>query len=203
MTQNKPYLVGLTGGIATGKSHLSETLKQHGVVVIDADQISHALTAPGGKALPLLRAAFGNGIFDGQVLNRKALSQQVFRSPEKLASLNAILHPLVFEEIRRQIKKHSHLPALVLDIPLLFETGYEKHCDEVWCAYAPQDEQIPRLLKRGHSRSEALARINSQMSAKDKADRADQVILTTGTKQQSAQKVLDLWHALETRLSLE
>jgi dephospho-CoA kinase len=203
MTQNKPYLVGLTGGIATGKSHISNTLRLHGVTVIDADQISHALTAPGGIGLPPIRAAFGDAVFEGELLNRQALGQLVFTQPEKLALLNSILHPLVFEEINRQITQNGELPALVVDIPLLYETGYDAFCDEVWCTYAPEPLQIERMKCRGLSEEAAKARIDNQMPGIQKANLSQHVIETTGTKEQSAQQAIALWKALEERLNRE
>lgn len=203
MTQNKPYIVGLTGGIATGKSHLADTLRKHGVVVIDADAISHQLTAPGGRGLAPIRRVFGETVFAGEQLNRKALGQLVFGEPQQLAKLNAILHPLIFDELSRQIAKHHHQKALVVEVPLLYETGYNAFCDQVWCAYAPEDVQIERLLERGLNKQEALQRIASQIPAVEQAKRSDQVIHTDGDKEQSARVVLSLWQELESRLRHE
>lgn len=193
MTPNRPYLIGLTGGIACGKSHLSDALREHGAAVIDADGISRQLTAPGGAALPAIRARFGNKVFDGELLNRKALSDTVFGNPAALEALNAIMHPMVFAEIDRQIASYAGQAAIVVDIPLLYETGFDSRCDTVWCAFAPERTQMDRLLERGLTRGEALRRINSQMSALEKAAHADRVIITTGTKADSAQAVMRLW----------
>ena len=154
------YVIGLTGGIACGKSNISRTLMENGVPVVDADRISREMTAPGGPALPQIRAAFGDGIFNG------------------------ILHPMIFAEMRRQMDAVDG--AVVLDVPLLFETGMEDWCDEIWCAYAPQKEQIRRLRKReGLTVRAALLRIHSQMPTMEKRRRADQVIRTAGTKVES------------------
>lgn len=200
MTPNRPYLVGLTGGIACGKSNLSAALKAHGVVVIDADEISRGLTADGGAALPKIRQVFGETVFEGQTLNRQALSQMVFGHEENLQALNALMHPLVFEEMEKRLKHHQDVPALVADVPLLYETGYDSRCDEVWCAWAPEHAQIKRLLGRGLSREQALERINSQMPAMEKAKRADHVIITTSSKLDSARAVLRLWDALSGKV---
>ena len=203
MTPNKrPRIIGLTGGIACGKSHLSDALRGHGVTVIDADQISRSLTASGGAALPPIRAHFGESVFDGEELNRQRLAKKVFGDAEQLAALNGIVHPLVFREIDRQIAQHQNQPALVVDLPLLYETGFETRCDQVWAAYAPPDIQLKRLKDRGLKLAEAQARINSQIPALEKARRADAVIPTTGSKQESAQAVIRLYDAFLRRYSL-
>ena len=192
------YVIGLTGGIACGKSNLSRALRLYGAPVVDADEISRALTAPGGTALPAIRAAFGNQVFDGDELNRRALSDVIFSSPEARKRLNDILHPLIFSEMRRQMD--SHEGPVVLDVPLLFETGMEDWCDEIWCAYVTQKEQIRRLRKReGLTVRQALMRIHSQMPTMEKRRKADHVIRTEGTKQESAEKALALWREALSR----
>ena len=200
MTQSNPYLIGLTGGIACGKSNLSEALKNNGVLVIDADEIARDISKPGGEALPGIRQIFGGGVFDGEALNRAKLAGEVFGKPEKISKLNAIMHPLIFAEMESQIKSNRYLPALVADVPLLYETGFDRRCDEVWCALAPREEQVIRLLRRGLSLEEANLRIDSQMPAEEKARRADHVIKTTGDKEDSARTVLMLWQETIRRL---
>ena len=102
------YVIGLTGGIACGKSNLSKALKANGVPVIDADEISRALTARCGAALPAIRERFGDRVFDGDELNRRALSDIVFSDPKERDALNRILHPMVLDEIHRQINSATH-----------------------------------------------------------------------------------------------
>lgn len=194
------YVIGLTGGIACGKTNLSDALRKEGVPVIDADEISRSLTAPGGEALPLIREAFGEKVFDGEILNRKALGALVFSDPKALETLNAITHPLIFEKMRREMEKHPG--AVVLDVPLLFETGMDAWCDEIWCAYIPQKEQIKRLMERDHlSRRDALKRIHSQMPTLQKARKSHHVIRTTGSREESAEIVLSLWRALPSAIT--
>ena len=186
------YVIGLTGGIACGKSNISRTLMENGVPVVDADRISREMTAPGGPALPQIRAAFGDGVFDGDTLNRRALSDLIFSAPEAREKLNGILHPMIFAEMRRQMDAVDG--AVVLDVPLLFETGMEDWCDEIWCAYVPQKKQIKRLRKReGLTVRAALLRIHSQMPTMEKRRRAHRVIRTEGTKAESGQIALSLW----------
>lgn len=192
------YVIGLTGGIACGKTNLSNALREHGVHVIDADEISRRLTGAGGEALPAIREAFGDGVFDGERLDRKALAREVFGDAKKRERLNSILHPLIFAQMRREMAEADG--PVVLDVPLLFETGLDAWCDEIWCAYVPQKEQIRRLRKReGITGREALARIRAQMPTREKARRAHWVIRTDGSKEQSASLVLSLWRQTETK----
>lgn len=200
MTPNKPYIVGLTGGIASGKSHLANALRAAGAVVIDADRIAHSLTAPQGAALPGIRARFGEGVFEGHALNRGALAALVFSDEAARRDLNAITHPLIFEQIHGQIAQHQEQTALVVDVPLLYETGFDALCDEVWCALADYDTQLVRLMGRGLTLGQAEARINSQLPAAQQAARADQVICTLGRKEDSAEKAVTLWNQLIARL---
>lgn len=192
------YVIGLTGGIACGKSNLSAALRRAGACVIDADEISHALTEKGGAALPALRAAFGDEIFDHDELNRRALSLRVFGHDENMERLNGILHPMIFAEMDRHLMECEGIA--VLEAPLLYECGLEKKCDEVWCAYVPQREQVRRLCKRaGIGWREALQRIHSQMSPLQKARLSDRVIRTTGTKEESAEQALQLYRQVREK----
>jgi len=192
-------VIGLTGGIACGKTNLSNALRSHGVTVIDADEISRALTREGGEALSAIRAAFGDGVFQGGALDRRALGRAVFGNEANMQRLNGILHPMIFARIREQIADAEE-ENVVLDVPLLYETGLDAWCDEVWCAYATQKEQLQRLMKRdGLTRAEAMRRIRSQMPAREKARRAKQVIRTDGSKEKSASIVLSLWQQIEDK----
>lgn len=186
------YVIGLTGGIATGKSNLSAALRQAGARVIDADEISRGLTAPGGAALPRIRQAFGPRVFDGESLNRRVLGEMVFGSEENRSRLNAIVHPMVLERIRAEIAAGDG--PVIMDVPLLFECGMDAWCDEIWCAYVPQRVQLERLMQRdGLTRRQALARIHSQMPTLEKARKADRVIRTAGSREESARIVLSMW----------
>ncbi|MBQ6959855.1 MAG: dephospho-CoA kinase [Clostridia bacterium] len=186
------YVIGLTGGIACGKSNISRSLKAAGVPVIDADEISRNLTAPGGPALPAIREKWGEKVFDGEELNRRALSDIVFSDPAAREALNAIIHPMVLSEIHRRMDETDG--PVVMDVPLLYEVGMDSWCDEIWCAYAPQKEQVRRVRKRGEiTYAEALRRIHSQMPVMEKRRRADHMIRTTGTKEESGRAALSLW----------
>ena len=123
------YIIALTGGIACGKTTVSQMLAEMGAAVIDADQISRSLTAPGGKALPMVREAFGDGVFleDG-TLDRAQLAKVVFADREAIERLNAIIHPLVQREMDAQLElcRKNGEQVVVLDVPLLFEAGMHK-----------------------------------------------------------------------------
>ena len=110
MKLNRPYVLGLTGGIACGKSYVARLLRQRGIPVLDADAISRSLTAPGGEALPAVRAAFGDQVFDGDTLNRRALGEVVFADPAARKRLEGILHPLIISRMQRETEA-SGAPA--------------------------------------------------------------------------------------------
>ena len=174
--------IGLTGSIACGKSAVSQYLRELGYVVADADAVSRSLTAPGGKALPLLREAFGDGIFDGAVLNRRRLGSIVFGDAQKRAQLNAILHPLILHTFQSELEAHDAPDALVFgDVPLLYESGMAHMFDRILVVSAPRETQIARLLARdGLSREDAERRIDAQMPLEQKRALADAVIDTDG-----------------------
>ena len=204
MKANKPYIVGLTGGIASGKSNVARTLAGIGLPVIDADAVSRSLTARGGAALPALHERFGEEIFlpDGS-LDRRGLGALVFADSQALSDLNAIMHPLIFKDIQKQLMGLSRYSVVVLEIPLLFETGADADCDEVWATYVPRAEQVRRLMQRNRlTEAEAQARIASQMPGEEKAQRAHHVINTSGTYQNTEQQVKTLWEDLKRRRNI-
>lgn len=193
--------IGITGSIACGKSTVSAYLRSLGYPVVDADAISRALTAPGGEALPLLREAFGGGVFDGDVLNRRALGALVFSSDAARARLNAILHPMIIAQTRRELLALDSPGTLVFgDVPLLYECGMERLFDRVWVVAAPRERQIERLrLRDGLSREQALARIDAQMPQQEKIARADAVIDTDAAPEQTRLRVDALLEPLAER----
>ncbi len=194
------YIIGLTGGIACGKTNLTDALSSAGAPIVDADVVSRAVTADQGAALPALRRTFGDGIFDGERLNRKALGELVFADEKKRRLLNSLLHPIIIRECERQLKEIPG-PA-VYSVPLLFECGLEKSCHEVWCAYIPQKEQILRLRQRdGITAKAALQKIRSQWPTLKKARLSDRIIRTDGSKEESAAIVISMWQETLARLS--
>lgn len=187
-------IVGLTGGIASGKSTISNYFKEKQIPVIDADRIAHEVMKAGEPTVEEIRQAFGNEVIqeDGEI-NRDKLGAIVFESDEKRDTLNRIVH----QEIRKRIKEQrdqlieEQHPLIVLDIPLLFEAGYEEEMDEVLLVYVDQETQIDRLLTRdAHlTRQDALNRIQSQMPLEEKVKRADTRISNEGTVEETIQQV--------------
>ena len=180
MPANKTYVVGLTGGIGCGKSEAAKYLRSLGAKHIDADAISRSLTAEGGSALPELRRIFGDGIFnDDGSLNRRALGDLAFNDVASKRALEGVIHPLVQRQVMDEIAAASAegVPVTVLDVPLLFETGMERLCDEVWTMSADEETQVARVCARdGLSAAQARARIAGQMSMAERNARADRVI---------------------------
>lgn len=190
-------ILGLTGSIACGKSHVSSVLRALGATVIDGDAIAHRLTEAGGSALPALRQAFGDAVFlpDG-TLNRHLLGQRVFGDVRALAQLDAIMQPLIYQDIQRQLEaaRHQACPVCVLDMPLLYEKGLDTLCDSVWCVYLPREQQLSRLMERDHcTQEEAEHRMASQLSTEEKARRANVVIDTSGSMAQTSAQIPPLW----------
>ena len=203
MKQSKPYVLGLTGGIACGKSHVAAELRALGVPVLDADAISRAVTAEGGEALPAIRQTFGDAVFEGDTLNRRALGAIVFGDEEKRRQLEAIIHPIVAGCMRRETDALD-APIVGWDVPLLFETGMDKLCDEVWCVYITGEEQLRRVMRRDHlPREAAQARIDSQLPMAEKKARADHRMSTMGSRAATRHHVHSLLRDLQRRLRHE
>lgn len=192
-------ILGLTGGIACGKSNISDTLRTLGVPVIDGDAIARALTAPGGAALPGLARLFGPGVLDERgELRRKALGAIVFGDERERGRLDEFMQPLIRQQIDAALQdaRAQRLPAVVLDMPLLYEQGLDALCSRVWCAFLPEEAQLRRLMARDCStREAALQRIRSQLPTAEKGRRADVVIDTSGSIEETRAKIPPLWQA--------
>ena len=189
-------ILGLTGGIACGKSTISLTLREQGAVIIDGDVLSRELTKPGGAALPAIRARFGADVFcpDG-TLDRRALGSVVFADDQAREALDGIMQPLLRQMIVDGIMqaRQEGAQVCVLDMPLLYEKELDTLCDRVSCAWLPHNEQLSRLMARdGFTVQEAESRIASQLPVDEKAARADIVIDTSGSIQYTKEKVLAL-----------
>lgn len=180
-------IIGLTGGIGSGKSTVSNELKNAGCIVIDADAIYKDLTKPGMPLVKRLADEFGDVITDGE-LDRKKLSQKALGSKK----LNEITHKAISEEIERQIAEHFNQDVF-LDLPLLFETGYDKRCDEIWTVTAPESVRLKRVAERdGISFEEIKRRISLQMSDEEKIAKSDVVIVNDGSLEDLIDKVKGL-----------
>ena len=194
--------IGLTGSIACGKSTVSSYLRTLGYPVVDADEISRSMTAPGGEALPAIRRQFGDAVFSGDVLDRRALGALVFSDEEKRAQLNALLHPLIISRIHAQLDALDTPDGLVFgDIPLLFECGMENRFSRIWVVSAPRSTLIKRLHERdGLSPEEACAHIDAQMPLHIKESRAHAVIDTSGSIEDTRRHVDRLLDHLKERI---
>lgn len=177
---NKPLIIGLTGGIGMGKSTVAKIFRAMSIPVHDADAAVHTLLAKGGKAVPKIQKHFPDCVVAGAV-DRALLGRAVFGKPASLKKLESILHPLVRADEKEFVKAASllNMPLVVLEIPLLFETGAEKRCDLVVTVSAPLTVQKARVMKRkGMTAEKFLAIRMAQMPDKDRRARADFVIPT-------------------------
>ncbi len=202
---DKPYVVGITGGIGSGKTAATDFLGEQGALVLDADVESRALTAENGEALPMIRERFGDAVFneDG-TLNRRALGDIVFADEEQRRALEGILHPMVQHRMIQKIRQagQNGVPFLFLSVPLLFETGMDALCDETWCLSLSPEEQLERVMERdGLSRAEAAARIESQMPLEEKVRRANVVIRTNRSIDATRAELTSLLRDLIRRLT--
>jgi dephospho-CoA kinase len=200
-------IVGLSGGIGSGKSSVAELLTRLGAVVIDADAIVHELQAPGSPVLRELAEAFGRGILDASgALDRAALGAIVFRDDRARGRLGAIMHPRVGAEMAKRLEaaRRGGAALVVLDIPLLFEgrksgsgAAVRMDFDATVLVYAPEEIQIDRqMLRDGCDRDEALRRIRAQLPIEEKKGMADFVIDNSGTREATEQQVRALYDRL-------
>jgi len=170
------FKLGLTGSIGMGKSATAAMFRQAGVPVHDADEVVHALYR--GRAVPLIEAAFPGTVIDGSV-DRAALSKVLFEDESRLRALERIVHPLVREERETFLRANAHAPAVILDIPLLFETGGERDTDVVALVTAPKSVQRERVLARpGMTEEKFQAILAKQMPDSEKRRRAHFLIET-------------------------
>jgi dephospho-CoA kinase len=197
-------LLALTGGIASGKSTIARMLAEGGAVVVDADAIVRDVQAPGSAVLAEIASEFGADVVraDGS-LDRPALAARVFGHPERLAALNAIVHPAVREESQRRFRAAHADDAdavVVYDVPLLAEARGSGEWDLVVVAHAPSEQRVQRLIsQRGFSEADARARIASQAGDDERLALADVVIDTTGDLDATRRQVDELWERLKRR----
>jgi len=191
-------IIGLTGGIACGKSTVSTELRALGAAIIDADALAHELSQPHQPLYNAYVQRFGREIVtaDG-MLDRVAIARRVFADPAVRAEVDAIAHPLIrmAAEERLRAARDENKRAAVLDVPLLFEAGWDALADETWVVALPREEQLARLLARDTSmdEGEARARIAAQMPLAEKCARADVIIDNSGTKEEIREYIGKLW----------
>lgn len=192
-------VIGLTGGIGTGKSTASEYLRKQGFSIIDADRISREIVETGTLLLKELEKNFGSGIIkDDGTLDRKALAAIVFSDKEKKSRLDGLMHGHILDEIERKISESQSGEGrgIIVDAPLLFETGLEKKCDQVWLITADEKLRILRVCERdGMDPEEVRARIQNQMADEEKTERAHRIVDNSGSKEALLAQLAELIEA--------
>lgn len=196
--------VGLTGGIASGKSIVVQLLADKGAVIIDFDHLTRYVEEPGRPAWRELVSFFGREIIkDDETINRRKLGEIVFQDPQKLARLNALVHPLIFQEWQRRLavlREHNCGAIVVSDIPLLIETGAQKDFDLTVLVYAPPWQQLERLrIRNGYNAEEARLRLASQLPIDFKVPYADIIIDNSSSLEKTSERVDAVWEELKKR----
>ena len=192
------FKIGLTGGIASGKSTVLTYFKDKGIPYIDADLVAREVVEPGTKGLEAIVAAFGTDVLhDDRTLNREALGAIIFHNEKKRQQLNGCLKEHIQNRIMELTAHYEalHTPVLLYDIPLLIEGEWYTMMDEVWLVYVNESTQIERLMNRnGFTKKDALARIKSQMRLDDKRPYADVIIDNNGTPLDLKEQLDTIWN---------
>ena len=193
--------VGLTGGLASGKSFIGARLGELGCHLIRADELGHAVIAPEGEAYAAVVEEFGRAILkENGTIDRRRLAALVFEAPFRLAKLNAIVHPAVFARERRmmqEIAEGDPGAIVVVEAAIMIESGSHKHYQKLIVASCGEEQQIERAMKRdGMNRQEAVARLESQMPLAEKAKFADYLIDTSGSKQDAIRQTDEVYQSL-------
>ncbi len=190
-------IIGLTGGIASGKSTVAKILEKHGAIVIDADQLAREVVAPGEAAYYDIIAAFGDGILnDDHTINRTALGKIVFADPEARRRLENITHPAIGKRAEEKLAelKRGGERAVFYMAPLLIEAGATSRVDEIWVVYIDTEEQIKRVMERDKiTAEEARQKIAAQMPMEEKRRYGSVVIDNRGSLDQLGKRLEELW----------
>lgn len=201
-TAHHPLVIGLTGNIGTGKSTVLHYLAKKGAYVVDADKLTHRVQMPGGLAYPAIVDAFSAAILneDGSI-NRPALGKIVFSDAAKLAQLEQIVHPAVFQLAQQEVAA-TDAPVVILEaIKLIEANNIVRLCDEIWVVTAGEETQIKRLMaSRNMSREEAQQRMANQSSQAEKLKRANRIIDNDGTPEKLYEQLDRIWLELQNSL---
>ncbi len=181
-------IVGVTGSLGTGKTTVAAMFKHHGARIIDADAITRGLLAPKGKCIKKVAKIFPDAILRS-TLNRQALASIVFQNSHTLKKLTDIVFPPAFKEVQRQISLYRNKPLIILDVPLLFESGWQKIVDVTVVVKASRAQQFERLKGSQLSGADITRRLRLQMPLSEKVRRADIVIDNRGTLQATRRQV--------------
>lgn len=198
------YKIGLTGGIASGKSTVVSMLRQYDAAIIDCDIIARDVVLPGSKGLQAVGRAFGpQALLSDGTMNRAYIGSIVFTNPAKKQELEEILFPLIRQEIRTKITQLEKTGEAVafLDMPLLFEVKYQSYVNEVWLVYVDAVTQLARLMARnGYTKDEALARIRSQFPIDKKRALSQVIVDNTASLEKTEEQVKAAWNQLLLRI---
>lgn len=198
------YKIGLTGGIASGKSTVVSMLRQYDAAIIDCDIIARDVVLPGSKGLQAVVRAFGpQALLSDGTMNRAYIGSIVFTNPAKKQELEEILFPLIRQEIRTKITQLEKTGEAVafLDMPLLFEVKYQSYVNEVWLVYVDAVTQLARLMARnGYTKDEALARIRSQFPIDKKRALSQVIVDNTASLEKTEEQVKAAWNQLLLRI---
>ncbi|MDD4876396.1 MAG: dephospho-CoA kinase [Dehalococcoidales bacterium] len=193
-------VIGLTGGIGSGKSTVAQFLVELGAVLLDADKTGHEVFQTGTEGWQEVVATFGRRILTSdENVDRKKLGEIVFDDSESLSRLNQIMHPRIFNMIKTQLEKYRQqgIKVVIIEAPLLFEAGWASLADEIWVTTAPEATILKRLKKRsGLSKAKSLARISSQLPSPERTSRADVIINTDCSLVELKLKIKKLWQKL-------
>ena len=203
MSQAMTKVIGLTGGIGSGKSTVSQLLAELGAVILDADKVGHEAFKPNTEAWHEVVATFGQQILTpGGEVDRKKLGAIVFSQPESLSRLNQIMHPRMYDMMKAQIEEYRRqgVDVVVLEAAILIEANWTSLVDEVWVTVAPEAAVLERVKKqRGLDEGQTLARIRSQLSTEERVKHADVVINNDGDLDEVKAKVKELWARLHNK----
>ena len=198
-----PLVIGLTGGLAAGKSTVSSMFFSLGADVLDADQIVHAQLSVKGRPFNQVVKAFGTEILSRGKIDRRELGRIVFKDSKQLKKIEKIVHPVVKEEIVKKInhfKKRGFKKVLIIEVPLLFESGFNRLMDYTIVVKAKEKQQLSRAVEKfGISRREALRRLRKQMPFKQKVKLADFVINNSRSLTNTKKRVKEIWQELNSK----
>jgi dephospho-CoA kinase len=195
--------VGLTGGLASGKTFVGDALAQLGCHVIRADDLGHQVLLPGGEAYDAVVNEFGDQILDDEgMIDRRRLAALVFDNPDKLAKLNSLVHPPVTRRERameEDIARRDPRAIAVVEAAILVETGSYKKFDKLIVAVCTPEQQLERAMKRSsYTREEVMARLSRQLSLEEKVKVADYTVDTSGTKERTLEQVREVYESLRS-----
>ncbi|MBN2075935.1 MAG: dephospho-CoA kinase [Dehalococcoidales bacterium] len=198
-------IIGLTGGIGSGKSTAAEILAEFGAKVIDADKVAHEVFNPGTEGLEKVVETFGEEVLNSNgEIDRKKLGEIVFNNPSALANLNEIIHPRAYELTKSRLEKFRRqgTEVVVLEVILLVEAGWDHLVDEIWVTVAKEDTVVKRLQEsRGLTKEEILTRIHAQTPNEERTKYADVIIENDGSYEELKAKLNELWNRIKDKKS--